>query len=541
MTDHDDTSSEKPFRQPEGVRIIGATEASSVTAEHAAVGGRHPGAASPDGDQGASVAPTDGELDDLDDLGIDEADDSSGVPSDRPLAAPSAEGGFELPHYSDPPTGQVPAVVLGDGDESEWASLASQPRWRDQDNDGGDADDFSDLAGDDEGARLGALEEVEDDFFDALDDFERPSSGFAESVPTVGPTRRQRRAGAVAASGDKAGTVGVDGDEGDDLDDDHETDDILARRPQRRARRAAHQPAEQASFDASTGRDIGTAIGVGVGLVAVGFVCFALGAVTTTALIAVVLVLCAIEYFTTTRQAGYAPAGLLGLVGVGGFAIAPLYRPTIAFAVVAGVVTIAGLIWFLWVNPGEGALMNLGVTLVGVFWIGGLGSFATLALGQARPFEGVGSDPSNRGIGIILAAALVTVSYDVGAFFVGKYLGRTPLSAASPNKTQEGLIGGWAIGVVIPLLVLKWAPGIAPIGESLPKVFGFCLICATVAPIGDLCQSAIKRDLGVKDMGTLLPGHGGVLDRFDAMLFVLPTAWFMAHLLEIPIWGSITF
>jgi len=480
---------EPPRNQPEGVRIIGATEAAAATGEQPAVGHAH--------DEGS---------------GDDEGD--------RPASGEGPDETYELPHYSDPPTGQVPAVVLGEDDEGEWAALAAQPRWRDQDHDTA-AEDFSDLAPDEGDERLGALADDGDDFFDALDDFGRSSSGFAEEVPTVGASDH--------------------GDHDHDHDHDEELDhDILARRPVRRARRE-HPPTEQAAFDASTGRDVGTAVAVGAGLFALGIVCFALGSVTTMALVTVVLVLCAVEYFTTTRQAGYNPAGLLGLVGVGGFAIAPLYRPSIAFAVVAGVVVVAGLVWFLWVSPGEGALMNLGVTLVGVFWIGGLGSFATLALGQARPFEDVGTDPSNRGIGLILAAVLVTISYDIGAFFVGKYLGRTPLSAASPNKTQEGLLGGWAIGVLLPLIVIKWLPGIAPVGEDLPKVFGFTLICATVAPIGDLCQSAIKRDLGVKDMGTLLPGHGGVLDRFDAMLFVLPTAWFMAHLLSIPIWGTVTF
>jgi len=137
---------------------------------------------------------------------------------------------------------------------------------------------------------------------------------------------------------------------------------------------------------------------------------------------------------------------------------------------------------------------------------------------------------------VLIAAVIAAVSHDVGAYFVGKYLGRTPLSAASPNKTQEGLIGGVLTSLVVTFVVVGLF-GISPVGDQISQAFIFALLCALIAPLGDLCESFIKRDLGIKDMGSVLPGHGGVLDRFDALLFVLPVAYFVTVLFDV--WGSV--
>jgi len=288
------------------------------------------------------------------------------------------------------------------------------------------------------------------------------------------------------------------------------------------------------SGGAGAGRNLPQAIAVGVALLVVGIVCFALGAVATTLLIAVILTLCAVEVFNTLRAAGYNPASLLGVVAVPSFAVAASADPSYGYPIVIGLTVVASMIWFLWVHPGPGAVGNLGVTLLGVAWIGGLGSFGTLMLGIGRVAEDAEKLKSNPGIGVLWAVVLVTVCYDVGAYFIGRTFGHTPLSAASPNKTVEGLIGGFATALFVPFLILMFVGGgVHPIGTEFARAFPFCLFCAIAAPAGDLCESALKRDLDVKDMGSLLPGHGGVLDRFDGFLFVLPTAWVMAHLLQV--------
>lgn len=491
--------------QPEGVRIIGATEAAAGAADPA------PSLDFGEPEPARPTSPTPG------------APRSSVGPdtvSELPAVAP--EQSFEMPHYSDPPTGQVPRVVIGEETDASWSGLADQPRWRDTEHQFDEQTGFGDLVGSDE-PRLGALGHTGEhrDMFDDMDDV-------GAVAPVVAPAATR-----PADRGDDRPTPPPASPEPVDQPP-------VVRRPPAPRRRRPPTPEGDGTPDrpgrAAIGADSGSgdrnlpmAVAVGVALLAVGAGCFALGSFATMLLITVIVTVCAVEMFTSLTRGGYRPAGLLGVVAVAGLCIAPLYQAWFAYPVIFGLATLAGLAWFLFVQPGEGAVMNLGVTLLGIAYVGGLGSFATLILGVARPYEGT---LSNQGIGILISAVLVTVSYDVGAYFVGRSFGHTPLNSASPNKTQEGLIGGVAIGIVLPALIIGIS-GLDPVGVDWKTTFGFTLICALMAPVGDLCESAIKRDLGVKDMGTLLPGHGGVLDRFDAMLFVLPTAYFMAHLLSL--------
>ena len=131
----------------------------------------------------------------------------------------------------------------------------------------------------------------------------------------------------------------------------------------------------------------------------------------------------------------------------------------------------------------------------------------------------------NDGNWLLFAGILATVGYDVAGLFVGRAMGHRPLSSASPNKTVEGLLGGMGAAFLAVVIVVG-IMGKGPYhGAGAGILLG--LGAALAAPLGDLCQSLIKRDLGVKDMGSLLPGHGGVLDRIDGMLFVVPVLFWL--------------
>ncbi len=125
--------------------------------------------------------------------------------------------------------------------------------------------------------------------------------------------------------------------------------------------------------------------------------------------------------------------------------------------------------------------------------------------------------------GLLFATIATVVSTDAGAFFCGRKWGKRLLyPEVSPKKTLEGLMGGFFLGVVIGTIITS---GIVK-DFSFPKSFLFALVISTVAPIGDLIESMLKRYQGIKDSGTILPGHGGVLDRLDSLLPSFPTAWF---------------
>jgi phosphatidate cytidylyltransferase len=170
----------------------------------------------------------------------------------------------------------------------------------------------------------------------------------------------------------------------------------------------------------------------------------------------------------------------------------------------------AALLVFFVSGARQHAVAGFAVTLLGVAWVGGGLSLLVLLRG----------DPDHGRL-LIFTTLLAVFADDTGAFFVGRAIGRHRLAPAiSPGKSWEGFVGGTLAGVLVTFFAL-YEQHVVTTGESL--VLG--LVIALAATMGDLFESAVKRDLGVKDSGRLLAGHGGVLDRVDSLLWAGPAAY----------------
>ena len=180
--------------------------------------------------------------------------------------------------------------------------------------------------------------------------------------------------------------------------------------------------------------------------------------------------------------------------------------------VLAGILSTvaAALLVFFVSSARQNAVAGFAVTLLGVGWVGG--GLAHLMLVREIPVDGR----------LLLFTILLTVfADDTAAFFVGRAIGRHRLAPAiSPGKTWEGLVAGTLAGVAVTFFAL-YEQDIVTTGESL--LLGLAITFA--ATLGDLFESAVKRDLAVKDSGRLLGGHGGVLDRVDSLLWAGPAAY----------------
>ncbi len=174
-----------------------------------------------------------------------------------------------------------------------------------------------------------------------------------------------------------------------------------------------------------------------------------------------------------------------------------------AFAAVATL-----LLLFYAVVPGKlDPMENLALTITVMTWVG-LGTYSMMIA--------VSEDYRILIVGVVFAVAMM----DIAQYFVGRTLGRHKLSPwVSPNKTVEGLVGGVIVALAIGSLLHFFPP------FELTSGLAVGAAVALLVPLGDLAMSAAKRALAIKDMGSILPGHGGFLDRIDGLLFVIPAAW----------------
>lgn len=230
---------------------------------------------------------------------------------------------------------------------------------------------------------------------------------------------------------------------------------------------------------------------------------------------------------------GYPAVAMLGL---GSLLAWPL---PVVIAIAAAIVVIPlPLLFDRAGNPG--VVEGWALAVAGSFYLGlpiaaaiGLrahpGEIGAAWLAEAADLASIGWPASPRGLAWVLVAIVVTWVADSGAFLVGKTAGRTRLAPRiSPNKTVEGALGG-LLGAVLAAVVLDTVLGL-DLGGAAAGLVGALL--AVLGQLGDLAESLLKRQAGVKDSGAAIPGHGGVLDRIDGLLVVLPCAWFLAWLLD---------
>lgn len=143
---------------------------------------------------------------------------------------------------------------------------------------------------------------------------------------------------------------------------------------------------------------------------------------------------------------------------------------------------------------------------------------------------------ARSGTVLVMLPILLTWATDVGAYAFGRMFGKRKLMpSVSPGKTVEGAVGGLIFTVIVAALYVNFLlHPFAQLALTLLGTIVFGVVISAVAQIGDLAESLIKREAGVKDSSALIPGHGGILDRFDSMLFVLPVAALLLHALLIP-------
>lgn len=241
--------------------------------------------------------------------------------------------------------------------------------------------------------------------------------------------------------------------------------------------------------------------------------CIMLGGLYLLALLGIILAFASKEYVKILNHKGFYPS--LKVIYITEIVLAAIVYFE-RFDLVAATLTICSMASFMWVLfvGRQPYIANVATTLFGMVYCGWFPLHLIF-------FRNLHSVQYESGLGFVIMMIASVIATDVGCYYVGSKWGKHKLApTVSPNKTIEGSIGG-VIGSVIMAEIFGIYLGIGWFWSLLAG-----LLCTVFAQIGDLCESLLKRDAGVKDSGDTLPGHGGFLDRTDSFAFTIPIVYY---------------
>ncbi|MEA2521326.1 MAG: phosphatidate cytidylyltransferase, partial [Actinomycetota bacterium] len=270
-------------------------------------------------------------------------------------------------------------------------------------------------------------------------------------------------------------------------------------------------------------RDVPAAFMTGVALAGISLGALLISAWAFAFLSMVIVVFAQGELFGVMKKHRHQPATAVGLVS-GALMMAGAYyhgEPGLLAMFALGI--IATFLWFMTYPPAHRAnlLQNIGLTIFNMAWIPLLGGYVVALL--------QGSD----GKKLVIAVIALTFIFDTSAFLFGSIWGGTwverPLAPnTSPKKSWEGFVGALVVTLIVAMVIMPSLVSRFTDHKLDAALLG--IVVALAATFGDLAESLVKRDVGIKDMGSVLPGHGGVLDRIDSLLFVAPAAFMVIRI-----------